>query len=93
MPTKGFVLALVLTFAFNCWAGMRADGIALMSALDVNASKYGIVYKGKELIIEPMNLSNSTVSAAYDCTYKEFNSIEEAQLFIKSNGLKKVESM
>lgn len=27
MPTKGFVLALVLMFAFNCWCGMRADGV------------------------------------------------------------------
>lgn len=26
MPTKGFVLALVIVFALNCWAGMRADG-------------------------------------------------------------------
>ena len=26
MPTKGFVLALVLMFAFNCFCGMRADG-------------------------------------------------------------------
>lgn len=55
--------------------------------------KYAIVYKGKDLIVEPTDLNKATVSAAYDCTYKEFNSIEEAQLFIKSNGLKKVESM
>ena len=27
MPTKGFVLALVLMFAFNCFCGMRADGV------------------------------------------------------------------
>lgn len=33
------------------YSDTAANGIALMSALDVNASKYGIVYKGKELII------------------------------------------
>lgn len=26
-PTKGFVYALVVMFAFNIWAGMRADGV------------------------------------------------------------------
>lgn len=28
-PTKGFVYALVVMFAFNIWAGMRADGVAI----------------------------------------------------------------
>ena len=28
-PTKGFVLALILSFAFNIWAGMRADGVSI----------------------------------------------------------------
>lgn len=29
-PTKGFVYALVVMFAFNIWAGMRADGVAIV---------------------------------------------------------------
>lgn len=35
MPTKGFVLALAAAFAFNLWAGMRADGAVYPS---VNAT-------------------------------------------------------
>ena len=54
--------------------------------------KYAIVYKGKDLIVEPTDLNKATVSAAYDCTYKEFDTIEEAQSFVSSNGLIKVES-
>lgn len=54
--------------------------------------KYAIVYKGKDLIVEPTDLNKATVSAAYDCTYKEFDSYEEAQSFVSSNGLVKVES-
>lgn len=29
-PTKGFVYALVVMFAFNIWAGMKADGVAIV---------------------------------------------------------------
>lgn len=28
-PTKGFVMALIVMFAFNIFAGMRADGVAI----------------------------------------------------------------
>lgn len=54
--------------------------------------KYAIVYKDKDLIVEPTDLNRATVSAAHDCTYKEFDTIEEAQSFVSSNGLVKVES-
>ena len=40
MPTKGFVLALVLTFAFNCWAGMRADGVSIARCKNFSFSKF-----------------------------------------------------
>lgn len=40
MPTKGFVLALVLMFAFNCWAGMRADGVSLARCKNISFSKF-----------------------------------------------------
>ena len=56
------------------------------------ASKYAIVYKNNELIVEPTDLRNATVSAAYDCTYKEFDTLEDAQAFVSSNGLVKAES-
>lgn len=75
-----------VTVSITYLGGARALSLAR------SASKYAIVYKGNELIVEPMNLSNSTVSAAYECTYKEFNSLEEAKAFVSSNGLVKVES-
>ena len=28
-PTAGFMYALVIMFAFNIWAGMRADGVSV----------------------------------------------------------------
>lgn len=74
------------------YSDTAANGIALMSALDVNAPKYGIVYRGKELIIEPADTSKTLIAPANDCTYKEFNSLEEAKAFVSSNGLVKVES-
>lgn len=40
MPTKGFVMALVLMFAFNCWAGMRADGVSIARCKNFSFSKF-----------------------------------------------------
>ena len=40
MPTKGFVLALVLMFAFNCWCGMRADGVSIARCKNFSFSKF-----------------------------------------------------
>lgn len=40
MPTKGFVLALVLMFAFNCFCGMRADGVSIARCKNFSFSKF-----------------------------------------------------
>lgn len=40
MPTKGFVLALALAFAFNLWAGMRADGVAIKRCKNFSFGKF-----------------------------------------------------
>ena len=40
MPTKGFVLALVVTFAFNLWAGMRADGVSIVRCKNFSFGKF-----------------------------------------------------
>ena len=55
-------------------------------------NKFAIVYKGKELLVEPTDLRYATVSAANDCIYKEFGSKEEAEEFVSINNLIKVES-
>lgn len=39
-PTKGFVYALVVMFAFNIWAGMRADGVAIMRYKNFSFRKF-----------------------------------------------------
>ena len=72
------------------YSDTAVNGIAVMSVKET--PKYGIVYKGKELIVEPADTSKTLIAPANDCTYKEFNSLEEARTFISSNGLVKVES-
>lgn len=39
-PTKGFVHALVIMFAFNIWAGMRADGVAIVRCKNFSFRKF-----------------------------------------------------
>lgn len=39
-PTKGFVYALVVMFAFNIWAGMRADGVAIVRCKNFSFRKF-----------------------------------------------------
>lgn len=39
-PTKGFVLALFMFFAFNIWCGMRADGVSIIRCRNFSFSKF-----------------------------------------------------
>lgn len=39
-PTKGFVYALVVMFAFNIWAGMRADGVEIVRCKNFSFRKF-----------------------------------------------------
>ena len=39
-PTRGFVYALVVMFAFNIWAGMRADGVAIVRCKNFSFRKF-----------------------------------------------------
>lgn len=39
-PTKGFVLALVVMFAFNIFCGMRADGISITRCKNFKLKKF-----------------------------------------------------
>lgn len=39
-PTKGFVLSLVVMFAFNIWAGMRVDGVAIKCCKNFSFRKF-----------------------------------------------------
>ena len=39
-PTKGFVYALVVMFAFNIWAGMRTDGVVVVRCKNFSFRKF-----------------------------------------------------
>ena len=39
-PTKNFVYALLVMFAFNIWAGMRADGVAIVRCKNFSFRKF-----------------------------------------------------
>lgn len=39
-PTAGFIYALVIMFAFNIWAGMRADGVAIVRCKNFSFRKF-----------------------------------------------------
>lgn len=39
-PTKGFLLALVIMFGFNIWAGMRADGVTIVRCKNYSHAKF-----------------------------------------------------
>ena len=38
--TAGFMYALVIMFAFNIWAGMRADGVAIVRCKNFSFRKF-----------------------------------------------------
>ena len=40
IPTAGFMYALVIMFAFNIWAGMRADGVAIRNCKRFSFHKF-----------------------------------------------------
>lgn len=39
-PTAGFMYALIIMFAFNIWAGMRADGVSVRHCKNFRFSKF-----------------------------------------------------
>lgn len=39
-PTKGFLIALVVMFAFNIWCGMRADGVSIIRCKKFSWGKF-----------------------------------------------------
>lgn len=39
-PTAGFMYALIIMFAFNIWAGMRADGVSVRHCKNFSFRKF-----------------------------------------------------
>lgn len=79
-------------FTVTVSAGKDANSISLMSVNSLDSGNYGIAYKDKDLIVEPVDLTKMQIYPASGVTVKEFDSLEEAQAFITSNGLAKSES-
>lgn len=40
IPTKWFLLSLVVAFAFNIWCGMRADGVSVVRCKNFSMGKF-----------------------------------------------------
>lgn len=66
-----------------------AEAISLMNS---DTDNYGIAYKDKALIVEPVDLTKMQIYPADGVTVKKFDTIEEAKAFVSSNGLVKAES-
>lgn len=77
----------VVVYYFN---SNNINSISLMSASLEN--RYAIIYKEKILISEPVSLSSGFIAPANDCEYMEFSSLEEADTYIRNNGLVRTNS-
>ncbi len=63
-----------------------ASSVMTMAARG-GAENFGIAYQGKELIVEPVDLSKQKIYPAPDVTVETFATKEEAERFIKEKGL------
>ena len=64
-----------------------ASSVSLMNTKV--GENFGIAYKDKELIVEPVDLSKMQIYPASDVTVKKFDTPEDAEKFIKGYGLVK----
>lgn len=77
-------------FTVTVLAATDANSISLMSAK--SNENFGIAYKDKELIVEPVDLSKMQIYPAKDVSVQKFDTLENAEKFIASAGLVKSES-
>ena len=76
-------------FTVTVSAATDASSLILMSVNSLDSGNYGIAYKDKELIVEPVDLSKMQIYPASDVTVKKFDTPEDAEKFIKGYGLVK----
>lgn len=74
-------------FTVTVPAATDAESISLMSS---NTDNYGIAYKDKALIVEPVDLTKMQIYPADGVTVKTFDTKENAEKFIEDNGLVRV---
>lgn len=75
-PTKGFMFALVIMFAFNIWAGMRADGVSIVRCINFKFGKFKNAVAELLLYLVILHVVYSTMAQCGD--------IEAALIVIKS---------
>lgn len=61
-----------------------------ISTMSLDSGNYGIAYKDKELIVEPVDLTKMQIHPASGVTVKTFDTKENAEKFIEDNGLVRV---
>lgn len=63
-----------------------------ISTMSLDSGNYGIAYKDKELIVEPVDLTKMQIYPAKGVSVQKFDTLENAEKFIASAGLVKSES-
>lgn len=58
-----------------------------ISTMSLDSGNYGIAYKDKELIVEPVDLTKMQIYPAKGVSVHKFDTLENAEKFIKDNGL------
>lgn len=74
-------------FSISVPAATDAKAISLMSVDSLDSGNYGIAYKDKELIVEPVDLTKMQIYPADGVTVKTFATKEGAEKYIKDNVL------
>lgn len=74
-------------FTVTVPAATDANSISLMSVNSLDSGNYGIAYKDKELIVEPVDLTKMQIYPAKGVSVQKFDTLENAEKFIKDNGL------
>lgn len=62
-----------------------------ISTMSLDSGNYGIAYKDKELIVEPIDLTKMQIYPAKGVSVQKFDTLENAEKFIFSSGLVKSE--
>lgn len=62
-----------------------------ISTMSLDSGNYGIAYKDKELIVEPVDLTKMQIYPAKGVSVQKFDTLENAEKFIVSSGLVKSE--
>lgn len=72
---------------FTVTVPAATDAASVMTMAANSVENFGIAYQGKTLIVEPVDLSQQQIYPAEGVTVMKFATREEAEAYIKENGL------